>query len=136
VVHAYEDWYLLDNTGSLDALGEGATSSSVGARHDPLAALAAGGAAGLYKPAVAPEHSGNGSIAFWFTKPTGLSYATLYASLDQLEAGATSGLWMRLFTLGPTPELCLLRNRPITLPADWQPIVLRRQVVWNPVLRG
>jgi hypothetical protein len=133
---AYEDWYLLDNTGALDALGAGVTSTPVDERHAPIAALAEGGAAGLYKPAIVAEHSGNGSTAHWFTKPARLSYAALYAALDHLEAGAGAGLWMRMFTLGPTPEFCLLRNRPLTLPSGWRPIAVRRQVVWNPIQRS
>jgi hypothetical protein len=130
---AYEDWYLLDNTGALDSLGEGVTRGGVGERHDPIAALAAGGTAGLYKPAVASEHSGNGSTAFWFAKPDGLSYQAVYSALDTLEAGAGTGLWSRMFTLGPTPEFCLLRNRAISLPDYWRAIAVHRTVVWNPI---
>jgi hypothetical protein len=129
----YEDWYLLDDTGALAVLGAGALSGSAGHAHDAVAGLAAGGTAGLYQPIRDAGSSGNGAIALWFTKPENMMYDALSASLEQIEGGSVGTLWRRMLVLGPTPEFCLLRNRPLSLPATWQVIETHRTVVWNPV---
>ena len=45
---AYEDWYLVQASASLDPLNQAAITGSRQQPHDAAAALAAGGAAGLY----------------------------------------------------------------------------------------
>lgn len=102
---AYEDWYLVQASASLDPLNQAAITGSRQQPHDGAAALAAGGAAGLYllragEPVIPPAR------AIWFGKPSGMTYAELDRALrDVVASGAC--VWMRYMVLGPTPEFCL-----------------------------
>lgn len=119
----YEDWYLLDQAGSLDSLEQAAVSDPRLESHDSIAALAVGGMAGLYQG----EGSMDGSLALWLHKPAGMSYQTFLA-----EAQAFGGcIWMRKMVLGPTPEFCLVGDNP-QLPQGWEGIEVSRQLVWRP----
>jgi hypothetical protein len=120
---AYEDWYLVDRSAALDPLNQAAITASRQAPHDAAAALAAGGAAGLYvlragTPLPAPRH------ATWFAKPRGMTYADLDATLRDVVAGGAC-LWMRYMVLGPTPEFCLQSAAPLNLPLDGVALELR-----------
>lgn len=109
----YEDWYLLEDSSVLDALNEAALSGARRGAHERIAALAGDGAAGLYAPRLgAPVDP---VIAYWMSKPRGLSYPDFHASLQSL---VTRGccLWGRRMTLGPTPEYCLHAAAPVTVP--------------------
>lgn len=125
---AYEDWYLLDAAAALDPLNQAAVSASRQAPHDAAAALAAGGAAGLYTlrsgaATTAPRQ------AFWFAKPAGMTYAQLDAVLrDVVKDGAC--LWMRYMVLGPSPEFCLHSAEELELPAPFSGTRLRMRTVW------
>ncbi len=46
------------------------------------------------------------AIAYWMSKPAGMSYAVFDASIQPLVARGCC-LWGRRMTLGPTPEFCL-----------------------------
>jgi hypothetical protein len=45
----YEDWYIVENSGALDLLNEGAVSGSRKEPHHQIAQRAAGGMGGLYR---------------------------------------------------------------------------------------
>ncbi len=124
---AYEDWYLLDQSAALDPLNHAAITASRQTPHDAAAALAAGGAAGLYvlragTPLPAPGH------ATWFAKPRGMTYADLDATLRDAVAGGAC-LWMRYMVLGPTPEFCLQSAAPLRLP--WDGVNLELRNAWE-----
>ena len=75
----YEDWHLLDDSAGLDVLNHAAITQARQLPHDRIAALAGDGIAGLYglrqgKP-IEP------AIAYWMSKPEGMSYAAFEASL-------------------------------------------------------
>ncbi len=118
----YEDWHLLEHSGQLDSLNAAAVDAQRRAAHDRIAAQAGWGTAGLYRlrlgrPAPA-------TIAYWLSKPGGMSYPEFLGSLDPLcRDGA--GLWGRQMTLGPTPEFCLLSARPLELPYAAEQIALQ-----------
>ena len=100
----YEDWHSLDDSAGLDVLNHAAITQARQLPHDRIAALAGEGIAGLYglrqgKP-IKP------AIAYWMSKPDGMSYASFEASLAPL-ISAGCCLWGRRMTLGPTPEFCL-----------------------------
>lgn len=127
---AYEDWYLVENSGSLDPLNEAAVTASRQAPHDAAAAGAAGGTAGLYRlrrgdvDSVAPE------MAAWFAKPARMSYGELDRVLEPV-LGETAGvLWMRQMVLGPTPEFCLQCSRTFRFPAPFEPLWVTLRPVW------
>ena len=54
-------------------------------------------------------------MAYWISKPDGMSYAAFEASLGPL-VGAGCALWGRRMTLGPTPEFCLHAPAKCELP--------------------
>lgn len=112
---AYEDWYLLRDSASLDALNDAAISASRAAPHDAAAAVAEGGTAGLYRlrfgaAAEVPR------FAHWFAKPGGMRYDALHAELAPIAERAGASLWCRQMVLGPSPEFCLWTREPIALP--------------------
>jgi hypothetical protein len=109
----YEDWHLLDGSAALDVLDDAAITGPRLVPHNRIAALAASGTAGLYGlrmgRAIEP------AIAYWLSKPEGLSYRAFEATLEpHIETGCC--LWGRRLTLGPTLEFCLHAPAPRDLP--------------------
>jgi hypothetical protein len=100
----YEDWHLLDGSSGLDVLNDAAITQARQTPHDRIAALAGDGIAGLY--GLRKGKLIEPAMAYWMSKPAGMSYAAFEASLaPQIVAGCC--LWGRRMTLGPTPEFCL-----------------------------
>lgn len=100
----YEDWHLLEDSAALDRLNDAAVTRARQLPHNRIAALAAGGTAGLYglragKP-IDP------AVAYWLSKPTGVSYPDFDLAMKPFVDGGCC-LWGRRMTLGPTPEFCL-----------------------------
>ncbi|MBX3702698.1 MAG: hypothetical protein KF822_02865 [Steroidobacteraceae bacterium] len=100
----YEDWHLVADSAALDGLNEAAVTSARRLPHDRVAAQAATGTAGLY--ALRLGALVQPAVAYWMSKPAGMSYAEFDASMQPLVAGGCC-LWGRRMTLGPTPEFCL-----------------------------
>jgi hypothetical protein len=116
---AYEDWYLLRDSGTLDAINQAAIRDRARAPHDELAAVAAWGTAGLYRLRSGSFDPSAGH-AYWFSKPASMSYAELDDRLMTFAAEAAS-LWQRRMTLGPGTEYCLMTARELQLPAILSP---------------
>jgi hypothetical protein len=126
---AYEDWYLVEDFGALGRLNEAAVSGGRAAPHDAAAAVAAGGAGGVYRlrsGSVVPAPR----YAHWFGKPDGVRYADLLAELSPLVDQARGGLWMRQMVLGPAREFCLHAPAPVGLPDAFGALVLSVRPVW------
>jgi hypothetical protein len=126
---AYEDWDLVESSAALDPLNDAAVSAARREPHDAAAAGAESGVAGLYRlrlgvPGDAPR------AAVWFSKPAGMSYATLYEALAPFTRPAGSALWGRQMVLGPTPEFCLESTQPVRLPPPFTGIATPRHPVW------
>ncbi len=133
---AYEDRYLVDEFRALEALEAGAVHASRKAAHDAAAALAAGGAAGIYaltqgehpltqgEPMRVPRH------AAWFSKPAGVSYAALRGILDPIVKQGEASVWMRKMVLGPTPEFCVYSAELLELPAPIEVLAVPLRPVW------
>lgn len=100
----YEDWHLIADSAALDGLNEAAVTSARRLPHDRVAAQAATGTAGLYGLRLGSPVQP--AIAYWMSKPAGMSYAVFDASIQPLVARGCC-LWGRRMTLGPTPEFCL-----------------------------
>lgn len=109
----YEDWHLMEGSAALDILNEAAVTRARQGAHDRVAAMAASGTAGLYAPRLgAPIKP---SMAYWLSKPAGMSYANFYQTLQPLvDTGCC--LWGRRMTLGPTREFCLHAAMAVNLP--------------------
>jgi hypothetical protein len=125
---AYEDWYLVDVSAALDALNRAAISASRQAPHDAAAALAAGGVAGLYTLRAGVALTAP-TLATWFAKPAGMSYAQLDVALREVVAHGAC-VWMRYMVLGPTPEFCLHSGAELELPGPLVGLRLRLRTVW------
>jgi len=108
---AYLDWYRVAGFADLGMLNEGAVSGSRRAPHDDVAAMAAGGAGGVYELQQGPEDFRDARVAHWFGKPAGMRYAELFGEL----AGVAGSLWMRQMVLGPGPEFVLFAARDVAL---------------------
>lgn len=126
---AYEDRYLVDDFVALQALEHGAVTASRQGPHDAAAAMALGGAAGVYElklgtPMRSPHH------AAWFSKPAGVSYAALWELLGPVVEKAGASVWMRKMVLGPTPEFCLYSRGRLELPASVDPLNVGLRPVW------
>ena len=126
---AYEDWYLVDSFAALGELNQAAVSAQRSAPHDAAAAIAADGSGGLYRLRLgsvgAPPH-----CAHWFSKPPGVSYQALLATLAPFVENNHAQLWMRQMVLGPGQEFCLHAQLPLELPADVQVFVVPLRPVW------
>lgn len=125
----YEDWYLVQDFGALGALNEAAVSASRSAPHDAAAAVASGGAGGLYRLRGGAALNAPG-YAHWFGKPDGVSYGELFDRLAPALNQASAGLWMRQMVLGPGREFCLHAAIPLSLPAPFDALVLPLRPAW------
>jgi len=115
---AYEDWYLLDDSASLDRINEAAVSGVCEAPHNLVAREAAGGTAGLYRIKSGSVFD-EPRVALWLSKPDGISYANFYSTLEPILTEAGGALWQRQMTLGPTTEFLIHSASEIQLPAAW-----------------
>jgi len=117
----YLDWYRIVGFSDLGLLNEAAVSGSRRTPHDGVAAMAAGGAGGVYRLQQGPEDFRDARVAHWFGKPAGKSYAELFGEL----AGVPGSLWMRQMVLGPSPELVLFAAREVALSVPATRIAVR-----------
>jgi len=126
---AYEDWYLVQDFGALGLLNEAAVSTSRAAPHDTAAAVAAGGAGGLYglKRGVALRQP---QYAHWFSKPDGMPYSELFAQLASVVDQVQGALWMRQMVLGPAREFCLHAATPVSMPTVFSALVIPLRQAW------
>lgn len=109
----YEDWHLLEDSSALDILDRAAISGARQQPHDRIAAMAGAGTAGLYSLRLG--ETDDPAMAYWLSKPDGMSYAAFESSLAPLVAEGCA-LWGRRMTLGPTPEFCLHAPAACVLP--------------------
>jgi len=126
---AYEDWYLVQDFGALGLLNEVAVSTSRAAPHDAAAAVAAGGAGGLYglRRGAALRQP---QYAHWFGKPDGMPYSKLFAQLAPVMDQVQGALWMRQMVLGPAREFCLHAAAPASIPAVFSALVIPLRRAW------
>ena len=103
----FEDWYLLEDSASLDILNEAAVSGVCEEPHNLVARQAADGTAGLYRLRIGREDLANAKYAVWFRKPEGMSYQNLFSSLTATTSRNGVGLWQRQMTLGQTTEFAI-----------------------------
>jgi len=127
---AYEDWYLVEDMAALERLNEAAVTSRRQGPHDSVAALAAGGTAGLYglragAPLSLPR------FALWFAKPAGMTYQALTSRLAEVIERPPIAWWSRRMTLGPTPEFCLQSAEPVEFPAEFVVQRLVLEPIWS-----
>ncbi len=127
----FEDWYVTDGSAALDPLNHGAVNGPCKSPHDGLAALAEGGAGGLYRLRAGAAGLAAARHAVWFAKPAAMSYAELDALVAPLAARPSVGFWARQMVLGPTPELCLMSPGPIRLPASVAGLERMLDPVWS-----
>jgi hypothetical protein len=112
----YEDWYILQDSSAIDPLNEAAVTFARQSSHDAVATLADSGTAGLYKLRAGNPDGIVPSIALWFPKPEGESYPAFFKRVEGLMP-ASSVLWGRQMTLGPTPEFCLHLTKEDAVPS-------------------
>ena len=126
---AYEDWYLVQDFGALGLLNDAAVSSSRAEPHDVAAAVAAGGAAGVYGLRYGTALS-QPQYAHWFGKPEGMPYRELFAQLAPVVDRVEGALWVRQMVLGPAREFCLHTTVPVSLPGDLGALVIPLRQTW------
>lgn len=126
---AYEDWYRIPDFAALGPLNEMAVSASRAAPHDAAAALAAGGAGGVYGLRCGTELR-RPQYGHWFAKPRGMTYGELIARLEPMVDRAQGALWMRQMVLGPAREFCLHAAAPVSIPDVFDPFVAPLRPVW------
>lgn len=105
----YEDWYLVENSAALDPLDTVALSESCREPHQQIARLAGQGTGGLYRlkeGSIDRTRAAEVRFVTWFSKPAGMRYETLYASLPQQQDEPQGMVWQRQMTMGPALEFC------------------------------
>lgn len=125
---SFEDWYLLDGFAALESLNVAAVDRLRSEVHTRAASGAAGGTAGVYGLR-AGQLLERPHYAYWFSKPSGTSYAELLAALSPVLSSAESALWMRQMTLGPAREFCLHANVELQLPLV-DALAVRLEPIW------
>lgn len=118
---AYEDWYLVENSAALDPLDLAAVNAARKQSHDQVAQWAADGTGGLYRLRASGQTlSSAPQVAYWFSKPAGLTYSELYQLFATNGEQTRGQLWQRQMTLGPAREFCWHTDAQETLPAVLQ----------------
>jgi hypothetical protein len=107
---AYQDWYEMDGTATLDPLEAGAVRAALEAPHAAVARLAGTGTGGLFASRSEPDPDLLGRVPepfiAWVDKPAGVAYGPFVAGLRAaVEPGGA--LWQRRLALGPAREFCL-----------------------------
>lgn len=126
---AYEDWYIVENSAALDAINDAAISGPRKAPHDSVAALAAAGAAGLYRLKTGQLDSMKSARhAAWFSKPA-ITYDAFLQSLRPITDAPQTNLWMRQMVLSAAPEFCIRSATKPQLPTDLTAIHCPIQVI-------
>jgi hypothetical protein len=110
---AFLDGYRIGGFADLEALNEGAVTASRKVPHDAIAALAAGGAGGIYRHKAGPDDVRPFKFAHWLGKPSGMRYDELFAVLRDVPGS----LWMRQMVLGSSPEFALFTEESVPVPA-------------------
>jgi hypothetical protein len=95
----YEDWYLVDDWGSLGELNEAAVDPVRRPAHDLAAADAAAGWGGVYRLVRGSAEIPVGTE--WHDKPPLIPTQTFLADLPE------TTIWRRELALGPAPEFCV-----------------------------
>ena len=126
----YEEWYILENSAALDSLNEAAVTGPCREPHTQVARSAAGGSAGLYRLRGGESGITTAHVAYWFAKPQGMSYETLYQTLQPVTMQSAGSLWERQMVLGPAPEFCLQTSADTSLPADFTPLKIPLTHIW------
>ena len=124
----YEEWYMLENSAALDSLNEAAITGLCREPHNQVARSAAGGTAGLYR--LRESRITTAHVAYWFAKPSGMSYETLYQTLQPQIKRSSGTLWERQMVLGPAPEFCLQTPADTSLPANFTPLKMSLTRIW------
>lgn len=123
----YCDWYLVENSASLDELNHAAVTGQSRSPHDEVARWAVDGVGKLLRLVSGPYSDHRFETRF--SKPTGMSYGDLYEQLRRLTDRADVSLWRRMMVLGPPPEFCLLSPLELELPSEMKPETLVRELV-------
>ncbi len=129
----FEDWYLLEDSASLDILNEAAVSGVCEEPHNLVARQAADGTAGLYRLRSGQEDLASAKSATWFRKPEGMSYQDLYSSLTATTSRSGVGLWQRQMTLGQTTEFAIYNLDSLELTEIKPARTVELQRVWPKV---
>ena len=134
---AYEDWYLLDDWGSLGVLEEAAVARGHVSRHDALAGMAALSTGAIYRLSEGQPRLEQARVAVWVTRASGQAVPLLADLLADGACGERASLWRRSLGLGPAPEYCLLAAEepagaaPARLPRGWHARVCARELVYG-----
>ena len=131
----YEDWYLVEGWSALGVLEEAAVGRGHVSRHEAVAALAAGGAGGVYRLEEGEARLERAHISVWVSPARGREKPAMADLLgDGMDPQA--GLWRRSLGLGPAPEYCLLAPEPpagvrlTRLPDGWHSLRAEREALW------
>jgi hypothetical protein len=124
----YCDWYVVTSSAALDPLNDAAVSGRRSAPHAAVAREAVDFAGKLLKLA-SGEYDADAGTEIRFSKPHGTTYEELYRKIEPWTSMPDVSLWRRMMVLGPPPEFCLLAKSEITLPAELNPQVLRREAL-------
>ena len=127
----YEDWYILENSASLDVPNEAAVAGVCEEPHNLVARQAADGTAGLYRLRFGNEHLESARYATWFINPPGIPYDDLYAKLTRTSSLSGVGLWQRQMTLGQTTEFAIYTSKAIELPGIKVNKTIELECVWS-----
>lgn len=126
----YEDWYLVENSAALDPLDHAAVNGQRKGPHDQVAQWAAGGTGGLYRLRAGQADSPPAQ-AFWFAKPSGMSYTTLYTILEEQISRHAGSFWQRQMTMSPALEFCWHAPPSAQLPEELVAVNVPLTIHWQ-----
>lgn len=127
----YEEWYVVENSAALDALNEAAISGLCKEPHNQIAKDAAGGAGGLYRLRAGEPGLAMARVALWFAKPPGMTYETLYGTLQSEIEQAPGSVWQRQMVLGPASEFCWHSPHDHMLPEIFDCLSIPVTQIWG-----
>ncbi|AAY81139.1 hypothetical protein [Sulfolobus acidocaldarius] len=124
---AYEDWYFIESSKSLDLLNDSITSNKETKEiHDKIARMARNGKGGLYKLINGDPLSPSFPHAVWISKPVGVSYDVFYTEIKDIQGN----LWRKQLAMAPMSEFCIFSKKEIRVDEKFSPIVQKRNLLY------
>lgn len=127
----FMDWYLIEDSASLDPLNDSVLAGTRKTSHDAVADNTSGGVTALYQPKLGNDQISNVNFITWVSKPKGMKYPNFFQELNFILHDKDASCWMRYMALGPGPEFCVVANHEMEWDEKFQPLVRKVDKIWG-----
>jgi len=127
----YEDWYIMTNFASLDALDQLVFKNKRVPSHRALMTRTGRASGAVMYLENGTPYVERSRIAYWFSRPRTASVDDSPTMANPAQLANAASLWTRAMALGPAGN-CLLVDEAISLPPAIRAIETCRDLFWAP----